>query len=69
MEVLHLDAERLARDEPVVMRDLQRVCSICTTKRRCRKELARGPQNPVWREHCLNENTLVALAGEGAVER
>ncbi len=68
MHALHLDAERVARGEPAVMRDLERLCSICPTKRRCRKELARNPQDPVWREHCLNEGTLIELVGGGAAE-
>ncbi|MEJ2376453.1 MAG: hypothetical protein P8Y71_13900 [Pseudolabrys sp.] len=67
MKALHLDAEKLAKGEPAVMHDLQRACSLCRTKRRCRRELARDPENPVWREHCLNEDTLLALLGEDPV--
>jgi hypothetical protein len=61
MAALELDPERLARRQPGVMRDLERLCSICPTKKRCVKELAQDPDNPAWREHCLNALTLSAL--------
>ncbi len=66
MAVLGLDSEGLARQEAGVMRDLERLCAICPTKKRCLKELKQDPQNPAWREHCLNEWTLIALRGGGA---
>lgn len=67
MAVLDLDPERLARRVPGVMRDLERLCALCPTKKRCVKELARDPDNPAWREHCLNELTLSALRSGRAV--
>ena len=68
MAVLGLDSEGLARREAGVMRDLERLCAICPTKKRCRKELKQDPHNPAWRKHCLNEPTLAALQGCGAVK-
>ncbi len=69
MLALHLDAVSLENKDTAVMRDLQRLCSMCTTKRRCRRELARDPENPAWREHCLNVQTLDALMGDRAVKQ
>ena len=68
MSVLHLDADRLESKDPAVMRDLQRLCSTCTTKKRCLKELAQDPGSAAWREHCPNENTLVALVGDDRIK-
>ena len=61
MAALGLNAEALGRMEPAVLRDLQRLCSLCATKKRCMKELARDPADAVWREHCPNAGTLAAL--------
>lgn len=69
LAALHLDPANLARREPAVMCDLQRLCSGCRTKRRCRRELAQDPGNPAWREHCPNATTLLALQGAAAVGR
>jgi hypothetical protein len=68
MDALHLNPVSLANEDTPVMRDLQRLCSMCTSKRRCRKELAQDPENPAWREHCLNVQTLVALMNERTVK-
>ena len=58
---LGLDAAEISRSEPRTMRDLQRVCSLCASKRRCEHDLARDPSDPAWREYCANEGTLDAL--------
>ena len=61
LEALHLDRAALARDEPLVMRDLERVCSVCGSKRRCERDLARFPDETAWRAYCPNAMTLDAL--------
>jgi hypothetical protein len=61
LDALHLDAKALTRDEPGVMRDLQRLCSMCASKKQCQKDLEFDGENPVWRDYCPNEDTLVAL--------
>ncbi|MFI4961664.1 MAG: hypothetical protein ACHP82_09465, partial [Hyphomicrobiales bacterium] len=35
MDALHLDADALAKSDPTTMRDLQRLCSNCVSKKRC----------------------------------
>jgi hypothetical protein len=61
LEKLHLDAKNLAMTEPAVMRDLQRLCSLCVSKGQCQRDFARGGEDPSWRDYCPNENTLIAL--------
>jgi hypothetical protein len=66
MSMLRLDADELTKSEMDVMRDLQRVCSTCGSKRQCRIDLARDPENPVWRRYCPNEKTLAELQSNAA---
>jgi hypothetical protein len=66
MEELKLDATEIARVEPDVIRDLQRVCSLCASQRKCRHDLVRNPSDPAWREYCPNASTLAALMTERA---
>lgn len=61
MSALQLDADELSKSEMNVMRDLQRICSTCGSKRQCRIDLSDDPDNPVWRRYCPNEDTLTEL--------
>ena len=58
---LHIDATELARSEPAVLRDLQRVCSLCDCRRRCKMELAEGDAAATYEAFCPNALTLKAL--------
>jgi uncharacterized protein YjiS (DUF1127 family) len=62
-----LDIAEIARREPQVVRDLERVCTLCASKRKCRHDLAKDPVDPRWREYCPNTMTLNALAAERAI--
>lgn len=64
LDALHLDGAALLRADPRVVRDLERVCTICGSKRRCERDLARHPDDPVWRTYCPNAHTLEALETE-----
>ena len=57
LAALHLDLDA----DPLVMRDLERVCTVCGSKRRCERDLARHPDGPAWRSYCPNAQTLDAL--------
>lgn len=56
----------LARIEPEVVRDLQRVCTQCAGKSKCRRDLATNPLDPAWQEYCPNAPTFAALVAERA---
>ena len=64
MGELGLDPAKATQVEPQVVRDLQRVCSLCASKRKCGHDLARHPSDPAWREYCPNVGTLAALMAE-----
>ena len=68
MAILQVDRDELASDDPLLLRELQGLCTLCRNKERCVRDLARecdhaGRQD--WREYCPNATTLNAL---GAVQ-
>ena len=69
MAALHLDPKELASTEPELFRDLQRLCTSCSTPMRCAQELAqelsRNPGEPAsteWQDYCPNGQTLNMLS-------
>ena len=69
MAALHLDAEAIAKSEPATMRDLQRLCSTCASKKQCKFDLLLIPDDPKWWQYCPNAGTLDALQSEAANTR
>ena len=59
--LLDLDPVEVSEIAPQTFRDLQRVCSFCQSHRRCRRDLARDPGKPEWKDYCPNAVTLMAL--------
>ena len=61
MTLLQIDRDELARDEPLLLRELQGLCTLCGSKADCVRDLDREcktgePQD--WREYCPNAATL-----------
>lgn len=63
MAQFDLDRDEVARLEPGVLQDLQRVCSFCTSHRRCGRDVARDPADTTWKSYCPNIGTFEALDG------
>jgi hypothetical protein len=61
---LNLDAAEIVHTEPEVLRDLQRVCTVCGSKRKCGHDLADHPSDSGWVKYCPNATTLDALIAE-----
>jgi hypothetical protein len=61
LAALDLDREEILQAEPGVFRDLQRVCSLCRSKRQCSRDLARASCVGAWKSYCPNAGTLSAL--------
>lgn len=61
MAALKLDLEDIRRIEPLVVRDMERVCGLCSHKHRCDHELAAGTAAANHREFCNNAETLDSL--------
>src|SRR5262245_36686470 len=61
LAALKIDAGELGRTQPAALRDLQRVCTLCDSKRRCRSELAAGDAARTYEGFCPNALTLKTL--------
>jgi uncharacterized protein YjiS (DUF1127 family) len=64
LQQLKLNPARILDAEPQVMRDLQRVCTLCASKRKCKHDFATNPASLAWRDFCPNAHTLSALLAE-----
>jgi hypothetical protein len=69
LAALELDEQTVARTEPAVLRDMQRVCTMCAEKPHCGHDIDRNPSDPEWRDYCPNVQTLDALEAERALRR
>jgi hypothetical protein len=61
MAAIGLDAKAISRAQPLVMRDLERVCVLCERKDQCDRDLAAGTAAQHYKEYCVNAETLAAL--------
>jgi hypothetical protein len=61
LKALDIDADSVSRMEPMVMRDLQRVCSGCDHKEECSEHLLAGDVPTTYAAFCPNSGTLDAL--------
>jgi len=61
LRALGIDQADLARTETHVLRDMERVCSVCNHKRRCGHELAAGTAGANYEEYCGNASTIDGL--------
>ena len=62
MEALDLDPKEVGGTERRTFQDLQRVCAMRESHRRCTRDLAHDAENPVWEDYCPNADTLKALS-------
>ncbi len=69
MVALRLHPEVIAKTEPNTMRDMQRLCSVCASKKRCQRDLILDRDDPVWRQYCPNAGTLDVLQSDDARAR
>jgi len=66
MGYLNIDEAAVARTKPQAIKDLQRVCTLCASKRRCARDMRENSLDPVWEDYCPNQMTLAALLVERA---
>jgi hypothetical protein len=64
-----LEQVNLTRVEPQVLRDLERVCTLCASRRKCEYDLTIHPAKPAWTEYCPNAPTIGALMAERSARR
>jgi hypothetical protein len=61
LAALGIDETALRRAEPLLVRDMARVCSFCTHKRQCHQELEAGTAATNYVEYCGNADTIDAV--------
>ena len=62
LTALGIDAGHLARIEPVVLHDMERVCALCDHTHECNHDIAAGTSARHYREYCLNASTIEGLS-------
>ncbi|MGA7810208.1 hypothetical protein [Bradyrhizobium sp.] len=65
LQALGIDEAKLASAQPLVLRDMERVCAMCRDKARCDRDLAAGTSTEHYKGYCLNAPTIDQL-GERA---
>jgi hypothetical protein len=58
---LGVDPKKVALQDPIAMRDLQRLCITCGSKRQCEHDLAAGTAAQNFRNYCPNAVMLDEL--------
>ncbi|MBH5369240.1 hypothetical protein [Bradyrhizobium glycinis] len=61
LEQLGISADALGRAQPLLLRDLERVCSLCNHKVQCDRDLADGTAAENYHGYCANASTLETL--------
>lgn len=61
LKVLGIDEASLARTQPLVLRDMERVCALCHHKGECIRDFAAGTAAEHYEEYCPNAPTIDVL--------
>lgn len=62
LKALGIDVQNLARAEPFMVRDMQRVCAQCRDKAHCHSDVAAGTAAEHYKEYCPNAPTIESLS-------
>jgi transcriptional regulator with XRE-family HTH domain len=61
LKALGVDEAALARTQPTVLRDMERVCALCQHKRECDQDIAAGTATERYKDYCPNASTIGQL--------
>jgi len=61
LRALGIDEHTLARTEPMLLRDMERVCAMCNQKAQCNRDLVAGTAAEHYESYCLNAPTIDRL--------
>jgi len=61
LTALGIDEKALSRKQPLVLRDMARVCALCQQKHQCDRDLDAGTSAQHYEVYCLNASTIDAL--------
>lgn len=68
LTALGIDEKALSRTQPLVLRDMVRVCASCQQKHQCDRDLDAGTSAQHYQEYCLNASTIDALDPESEIK-
>jgi uncharacterized protein YjiS (DUF1127 family) len=68
LRALGINEASLERAQPLVLRDMERVCAMCNHKRECDRDLAASTAAQHYEEYCLNAPTIDQLSQAAPVE-
>jgi Family of unknown function (DUF6455) len=69
LAALDLDRDKLARGNPLTVRELVERCTTCESPEQCAWDLREDPANPAWQAYCPNAATLMGLASRPSFQR
>ena len=61
LKALGIDQTKLESTHPLVLRDMERVCALCTNKLECDRDLVAGSSAAHYRDYCPNAPTIEEL--------
>jgi hypothetical protein len=61
LKALGIEKAALANAQPLMLQDIQRVCSLCGQKRRCDRDLFAGTAAEHYQDYCPNVPTIAQL--------
>jgi hypothetical protein len=61
LKALGIDEDAIARAQPLVLRDMERVCALCRHKSECDHDIADGTLAQHYEAYCGNAPTIDAL--------
>ena len=61
LKALGIDEAALERTQPLVVRDMERVCAMCRHKAQCDRELTAGTAAAHYQGYCANAPTIATL--------
>jgi uncharacterized protein YjiS (DUF1127 family) len=61
LQALGVDEARLSRTQPLVLRDMERVCAMCGHKRECDHDIDAGTSAERYEGYCPNASTIASL--------
>ena len=64
LKALGIDEAAIARAQPLVLRDMERVCALCKHKSECDHDIADGTLVQHYESYCGNAVTIDALEQE-----
>ena len=67
LKALGIDEAALERMQPSLLRDMERVCALCSHKRQCDHDLTEGTSADHYEGYCPNASTIESLEKAAAL--